>query len=104
MNPFVVAEAAERIVGFGELDVEHGQVKAVYVHPGHARRGIGRALLRELERIARVRGVAALWLDSSLNAVPFYRSEGFRESGESMHRLSSGGSMPCVRMQKHLSA
>ena len=54
-----------------------GEVRAVYVHPDFARRGVGSALLAELERRARDRGFETLVLTASLNAVPFYEHRGY---------------------------
>ncbi|ROP41605.1 GNAT family N-acetyltransferase [Saccharothrix texasensis] len=57
-------------------------VEQVCVHPDHARRGIGAALLDHVERWAAARGLAALTLttfrDIPWNA-PYYRRLGFRE-------------------------
>ncbi|MDQ2585566.1 GNAT family N-acetyltransferase [Saccharothrix yanglingensis] len=57
-------------------------VEQVSVYPGHARRGIGAALLDEVGRWAAERGLTALTLttfrDIPWNA-PYYRRLGFRE-------------------------
>jgi putative acetyltransferase len=95
-----VAERGPRIVGFSAL--EGDQVQAVYVHPQFARRGVGTLLLRAVEAEARDRGIVELRLSASLTAVPFYRSLGYRELGNTMHPLSTGILIPCVRMVKRL--
>lgn len=62
--PVIVAEKAEKTVGFGtygpfrnkigyRFTVEH----SVYVHEDHQKAGIGRSLLEELIRLARARGM-----------------------------------------------
>src|SRR3954447_15988173 len=57
------------------------EVKHLYVVPAARGRGLGRALLSELERIARERGASSLVLDTnrSLEAAGgLYRTRGFR--------------------------
>lgn len=52
----LVAEVDGTIVGVGALVPERGELRACYVAPEAARTGIGSALVREIERIARERG------------------------------------------------
>jgi len=66
----------------------HLHLRQIVVHPDHQRRGIGRALIAELEAEARRRGIAILTLttfaDIAWNA-PVYRRLGFRVlSGEEL--------------------
>ena len=74
---FVVAEAADQIVGFGALDIDKATVTSVFVDPGHARKGIGGAILKELESIARTAGLAAVKLQAAGHAISFYRKAGY---------------------------
>lgn len=74
----------------------------LFVRPAHRRKGYGRALLRELARLAVERGCGRFeWavLDWNEPAMKFYRSLGaeqmeawriFRITGEAMERLSGG--------------
>lgn len=104
---FVVAEVDGRVAGFGDVtgvdpndyDVvaeeradATGEVRAVYVHPDFARRGVGSALLAELERRARDRGFETLVLTASLNAVPFYERRGYAAVTTVTHEF--GGEVP----------
>ncbi|PSQ06968.1 GNAT family N-acetyltransferase [Halobacteriales archaeon QS_6_71_20] len=91
------------VVGFGELTPERadylagppatvggddaavGAVEAVYVHPAHAGEGVGSALLAALEREASARGLDALGLHASLNAVGFYERRGYEREREATH-------------------
>ena len=54
----LVAEIDGRLVGLGELVPDKNEVLAVYVHPDFARRGVGSAILRKLEQLARERAEA----------------------------------------------
>jgi GrpB-like predicted nucleotidyltransferase (UPF0157 family) len=84
------------------LDVGQSEVKAVYVHPTAARRGIGAALLHEVEEAARRRGLTVLHLDASLNSVEFYFGARYIEGERRRHVLRSGVAIRCVPMIKTL--
>jgi putative acetyltransferase len=88
------------IVGFAELDVERGEVVAVYVLPSVAGRGIGSELLAHLEETARAAGLCRLSLCASLNALAFYEHRGWRAGDREKHRLTPGVAVDCVRMEK----
>jgi len=99
----LLAEIDGEIVGLGAIVLATSELRACYVAPGAARKGVGSALVRQLERIAREHGVERLELDASLTSERFYVSLGYqvRERGE--HVLRSGRRMACVRMAKCLS-
>jgi putative acetyltransferase len=95
---FTVAVRDGVVAGFGHLVVDVGEVHAVYVHPDHARRGVGSALLAEQEGYARGRGCETLALQSSLNAVGFYERAGYERVGSGESR----GGLAVIRMEKKL--
>ena len=101
-SPFFVAEFGRELAGFSEVDLGRAEVKAVYVHPDHVRRGAGLALMAQLEAAARDAQCGELWLDSSLTAVSFYEATGFTVVRSMTHQLASGPIIPCVRMSKTL--
>lgn len=96
----LVVEAADGLAGFGER--AGGEIRAVYVHPLHARRGIGSMLLRELERSAVAAGIEQLRLDSSVTAEGFYRRRGYVADSRAIHDCGNGTRLECVRMSKRL--
>jgi GNAT superfamily N-acetyltransferase len=98
----IVAESKGRIVGFGCLVVERGELRACYVSPCVARKGIGTMLVAELERLALDAGLGKLELVASVTAEPFYRSLGYSADGEVQHVLSGGVSMRAIAMHKDL--
>lgn len=110
-NRFVVADADGRVVGFGELVFDPGEyleapadaeVRAVYVHPDAAGEGVGSAVLADLERAARERGIESLGLWASLNAVPFYEARGYERVGERTHEFGGEVEGRAVEMRKEL--
>lgn len=99
---WIVAERADAVVGFGHLDPEAGEIVAVYVHPDHARGGVGSAILAELEGYARGAGIEEVELTASLNAVSFYEQLGYAPQGAVTHETSVGVELDCMRMTKRL--
>jgi putative acetyltransferase len=100
---FLVAEDASGVVGFGSILPSVQELHAVYVHPRAGRHGIGSRLLRQLERLARDRGVRQLHLDASVNAEAFYRRAGYEVVERGTLRLGGGIEMASVKMKKELS-
>jgi len=110
-NRFVVADADGRVVGFGELVFDPGEylaasvdaeVRAVYVRPETAGEGVGSALLADLERAARERGIDCLGLWASLNAVPFYEARGYERVGERADEFGGEVTGRAIEMQTEL--
>jgi putative acetyltransferase len=98
----VVAERRGDTAGFGHLGTAEGDVNAVYVHPGHAREGVGAALLAHLEGYARGAGLSELTLSASLNAVDFYTRAGYERVRRDTHETTGGVELECLRMRKRL--
>lgn len=96
------ASRAGGVVGWGRLDKNDGEVSAMYVHPDHARQGVGSALLEHLLRVAREEGLQRVHLMASLNAVVFYERAGFEAMGETVQETSGGVAIECVEMEKEL--
>lgn len=76
---------------------EAAKVRAMYTHPGHVRRGVGRLILALCEDAARAEGFARLELSSTLAGAPLYRACGFHD----VARLNDGG-VPLIIMQKNI--
>jgi putative acetyltransferase len=99
----LVAEIDGVIVGIGSLVVANCELRACYVTPAAARKGVGSALLREIEHIARDHGLAYLQMDSSVTAEAFYLQHGYSVRERSEHTMRpSGRTMACVKMEKFL--
>jgi putative acetyltransferase len=98
----LVGEMDGEIVGIGALVVEKTELRACYVSPNAVRKGVGTAIVREIERIAVANGLTFLQMDSSVTAEPFYKSLGYEVLEYGEHVLSSGQRMACVRMRKAL--
>jgi ribosomal-protein-alanine N-acetyltransferase len=82
----LVAESAGSVAGFAVavLVAGEGEIESIAVAPGWQRRGIGMALLRELQRALAAEGVLAIVLEvreSNRAAASLYAQAGFREVG-----------------------
>ncbi len=76
MDLFVAVEKG-KIVGVNGL--KKNAVRSFYVLPGFMRKGIGRKLIENVEKLARKKGIKKLLVHSSLYAEEFYRKCGFRK-------------------------
>jgi GNAT superfamily N-acetyltransferase len=74
------------------------RIRAFFVHPGWARRGIGRMLLDTCIAAARDAGFSRLMLVATLPGEPLYRAYGFETIEPVSVPLPDGIVLPCVRM------
>lgn len=87
------------------LDPQHdpARIRAFFVHPHWARRGIGRALLQSCEEAIRAAGFIRAELVATLPGEPLYTSVGYGVIERYDAPLKDGLSLPVVRMGKTLS-
>ncbi|SFB07489.1 Acetyltransferase (GNAT) domain-containing protein [Collimonas sp. OK607] len=98
----LVEDVNESVVAFGQLNPETAFIEAVYVSPPHSRQGIGLKILRALEAMAARRGITALTLEASLNAVEFYRRAGYVPVLEEKHPPTPKTSSATLRMRHEI--
>ena len=96
----IVAEIDGAVVGIGALVVAHAELRACYVAPGAARRGVGTAIVGDLERQAREHGLRSLTLEASVTAEPFYVALGYSTVRRGTLAIAPGVSMAAITMQK----
>lgn len=91
-NHLLLAELDGRVVGTAQLasatranSLHRAEVNKLIVHPDYHRRGIGRALMAELERLAAELGKTMLYLDT-------------REGDPSNHLYLAAGWTECGRI------
>jgi GNAT superfamily N-acetyltransferase len=75
------------------------RVRAMYTHPGFARRGVGRLILELCEAAAKAEGFARLELMGTMSGKPLYESYGF-EPIEDIVDDRGGAPVPLTRMGK----
>lgn len=81
---------------------EAARLRAFYVDPAQARRGIGALLLGISERAAAAAGFRHAELTATLPAIPFYAAFGYREVGDLDLPLPSGTALRLRLMRKPL--
>lgn len=87
-----------------ELDpqVEAAKIRAFFVHPQWARKGVGRAILSACESAARVYGFRSLELMSTLPGLKLYRACGYEGDEPVEYVIGEGVSIEFVPMRKDL--
>jgi GNAT superfamily N-acetyltransferase len=78
------------------------RIRAFFVHPDWARRGIATAILDECESAIRVAHFHSIELASTLTGIPFYAAFDYRAQERSDVQLSNGLTLTVVRMTKQL--
>ena len=78
------------------------RIRAMYTHPRHARRGIGKLILALSEQAARKSGFARAELMSTLAGHDFYARAGYADIEPASHTGANGAVVPLVRMGKRL--
>jgi len=123
---YFVAEEGGRIVGCGgwsfratlfggdaragrdsttlDPNTQAAKVRAFFVDPDHARRGIGSLLLERCESDALAHGFSRTELMATLPGVRLYRSRGYLGGKPVQVELGDGASIEFVPMQKTLAA
>lgn len=76
------------------------KIRAFFVHPDWARRGIGGMILDACEKAAVAAGFRRLEMGATLTGVPFYKAKGYVELDASEVPLGDGLTLPIVRMVK----
>jgi GNAT superfamily N-acetyltransferase len=82
--------------------IEPARIRAFFIHPDHARRGIGRAILDECEKSIRASKFKAIELAATLPGVPFYAACGYVSGERSDVTLTKDLRLGIVRMAKTL--
>lgn len=77
------------------------RLRAMYTHPRHARKGVGRLIVALCEDAARLDGFTRMELMSTLAGEPLYRSCGY-QAVERLLDARGGEPVPLVRMIKSL--
>ena len=93
---------SSRDAGYLDPQKDFAKIRAFFIHPDHARKGVARAILARCEDEARVHGFRGLELMSTLPGVEFYKSCGFSERGTFDLELTHGVKLELVPMQKEL--
>ena len=78
------------------------KIRAIFVHPEFARRGLGSLILAHCEKAAGMAGFTRVEMGSTLTGVPLYKLRGYAEMERVEVPLPNGSVLPIVRMNKAL--
>ncbi len=81
---------------------EAARIRAFFVHPGFARKGVGSAILDACLEAARAAGFRRVELASTLPGVPFYQALGFEQREPMEAPMPDGTALPIIRMERSL--
>jgi GNAT superfamily N-acetyltransferase len=78
------------------------RIRAFFVHPSHARRGLGSLLLRTCEEAAHAACFTRTELTSTLTGIALYQAKGYCACEPRELPLPNGSTLPVLRMEKSL--
>ncbi len=81
---------------------EAAKIRAFFIHPAWARKGIGGMILEACERAAHAAGFRQFEMGATLTGVPFYRAKGYLPLGAEEVPMGNGLTLPIVRMAKQV--
>ena len=76
------------------------KIRAFFIHPNFARRGIGSKILEACESAARAAGFGRFEMGATLTGVPLYLAKGYQILYRTEVPLRNGHTLPVVRMSK----
>jgi len=78
------------------------KIRAFFVHPEWARRGVGSLILDACESAALAAGFTRLEMGATLSGLAFYRARGYAEIENQLVPLSNGETLPIVKMAREV--
>ena len=85
-----------------EPPIQPARIRAFFVHPQHARRGLGHAILPACEEAMRHARFRTITLVATLPGVAFYEAFGYKSGQGYEVQLGNGLSLPVVPMSRTL--
>lgn len=79
-----------------------GRIRAFFIHPDWARRGIGRRIIQACEDTTRAEGFTRMDLVATLPGEPLYAAMGYEVTRRLEIPMGNGVTLPAAQMQKEL--
>jgi GNAT superfamily N-acetyltransferase len=80
--------------------MDAAKIRAFFVHPDWARRGIGSMILQQCEEAAGKAGFTRFEMGATLTGIPLYEARGYSRLDRIEVPLRNGAKLPVVRMVK----
>lgn len=93
-------QGPDREDAFLDPATDAAKIRAFFVHPDFARRGIGSQLLAASEQAAREAGFTRFEMGATLTGVPLYELRGYQAIERVEVPLKNGEFLPVIRMRK----
>jgi GNAT superfamily N-acetyltransferase len=93
---------SERDAGELSPGIDPAKIRAFFVHPAHARQGIGTLLLEKCETEARQRGFSRVELMGTLPGVRLYAARGYIPADVVRYDVAPGVAIEFVPMSKQI--
>lgn len=97
---FTGTSEQETAQGWLDPAIDAAKVRAMFVDPAHARRGLGRLILQTSEEAAQRAGFTTFELMATLPGVPLYSACGYEEVAPTMLELPDGTRLGAVLMRR----
>jgi GNAT superfamily N-acetyltransferase len=91
-----------REAGLLDPATEPAKIRAIFVDPDWARKGLGTLILKHCEEAARQAGFRSLEMGSTLTGVPLYSLKGYERRETVAIPLPNGEFLPIVHMVKNI--
>ena len=85
-----------------DSEVDAAKIRAIFVHPKFARKGLGSMILAASERAAAAQGFRRVEMGSTLTGLALYWTRGYREMARMAVPVGNGERITVVRMLKEL--
>jgi N-acetylglutamate synthase-like GNAT family acetyltransferase len=79
-----------------------GRIRAFFIHPDWARKGIGRRIIEACEEAAKADGFITMELGATLPGEPLYAAMGYEVTDRFDIPMADGTTLPCAHMKKQL--
>src|SRR5215207_2018831 len=79
-----------------------GRIRAFFVHPAWARKGIGRRIIQACEEAARADGFTKMELGATVPGEPLYAALGYEVTDRFEIPMADGTTLPAAHMKKQL--
>ncbi len=83
-------------------ETDAAKIRAIFVHPRFARRGVGSFILKASEDAAVAAGFRKFEMGSTLTGIPLYKLKGYEAVEMVQVPLQNGEAIPVLRMRKTL--
>ncbi len=92
----------DRVVESLDPATDAAKIRAIFIHPTFARRGLGSIILAHCEAVAHKAGFQRFEMGSTLTGVPLYTLRGYQRLDEVGVPMPNGEVLPIIRMTKSL--